>query len=585
MLLILKRSSRGNFAPLSGPQSRSCPEWWQDAAAHSFSSVPASCGAITLLIQIMQEYFTNYRPMLMGSHWMVTADHPLAAQAAGSILDQGGDAVDALVLANLVMAVVNPHMCGLGGDLFALVYRAESRQLRALDAAGYAPGQASLNSFREMGMRKIPATGIHSCTVPGALAGWQALLDDHGSFGLDTLIGRVIGYAKDGFPAYPTLIDSIVKRRKLLADSQATASIFLPGGQPPKVGQLIRQPGLAESLALIGDQGPETFYRGVLGEQLVHHSDKLGGLFNLEDLADYRVIWKEPLTAAYRGFTLATQPPPSQGLALLMQARIVDQTDLSSLQPGSADLVHLMVEAKKQAFAERDTHICDPGFHSVPLDDLLGTAKTLELADRIQARAGEQPSRYRFARGGEDTVYMMAVDTGGNAAVLIQSIFQEFGSCVMVPQTGMLLHNRGRGFSFNPNHPCRLEPRKRPYHTLHPLMVLEGGQPCLLLGTPGGDGQTQTNMQLLVNLIDFGADAQGAVDAPRWRSMPDGELLLENRFPETTLHRLSDKGHHTQQLPAFSPVMGSAQAIRIDRQQRLLTGGADGRRMAYGLGR
>ncbi len=533
----------------------------------------------------MQEYFRNYRPLLMGNHWMVTADHPLAVQAAGSILDQGGNAVEALVLANLVMAMVNPHMCGLGGDLFALVYRAESRQLRALDAAGYAPGQASLDTFAEMGLQMIPATGIHSCTVPGALAGWQALLDEYGSLGLDTLIGRVIGYARDGFPAYPALLDSIVKKRKLLADSQTAASIFLAGGQPPKIGQLIKQPALAKSLALIADQGPETFYRGVLGEELVRHSDELGGFFSLEDLADYRVIWKQPLTAAYRGFTLATQPPPSQGLALLLQARILDQIDVSALRPGSADLVHLMVEAKKQAFAERDAHICDPGFHSVPLDALLGSEKTLELRDRIAALAGEQPCRYRFARGGEDTVYMMAVDAGGNAAVLIQSIFQEFGSCVMVPRTGMLLHNRGRGFSLNPHHPCRLEPRKRPYHTLHPLMVLEGDQPCLLLGTPGGDGQTQTNMQLLVNLIDFEADVQGAVDAPRWRSMPDGELLLENRFPETTLHRLSDKGHNLRQLPDFSPLMGSAQAIRIDRQQRLLAGGADGRRMGYGLGR
>ncbi|NNF46744.1 MAG: hypothetical protein HKN69_08240 [Desulfofustis sp.] len=319
---------------------------------------------------------------------------------------------------------------------------------------------------------------------------------------------------------------------------------------------------------------------------LVDHSDELEGVFSPEDLSDYQVIWKQPLTSEYRGYTLATQPPPSQGLALLMQARMLEleQADLSSMKPGSAELVHFMVEAKKQVFCERDQYICDPAFYPIPLDYLLSSKKAKELAGRIGERAASLPCRYRFARGGEDTVYMTAVDEQGNAAVLIQSLFQEFGSCVMVPGTGIFLHNRGRGFSMNPKHPCRLEPRKRPYHTLQPLMVLDGDQPFLLLGTPGADGQTQTNMQMLVNLIDFGVDVQCAVDAPRWRSMPAGELLLENRFPQATIDHLSRQGHQIEQLTGFSPLMGSAQAIKIDRERQILTGGADGRRMASGLG-
>lgn len=533
----------------------------------------------------MQEYFRSYRPILMGSKWMVTADHPLAVQAAASLLDKGGDAVDAAVLANLVMAVVNPHMCGLGGDLFALVYRADSQQLKALDAAGFASRKASLDSYAEMGIEQIPATGIHTCTVPGALAGWQALLDEYGTYGLDTLIGRVIDYARDGFPAYEKLIGSIENKREQLAHSPAAASVFLTAGRAPQVGDLIRQPALAESLALIGDQGPAAFYRGKLGEMLVRHSTELGGCFSLEDLADYRVIWKQPLTVPYRGYTIATQPPPSQGMALLMQARILEQADIGSMTPGSAELVHLMAEAKKLAFAKRDQYICDPEFHSIPLDTLLGSDLALRQAGRIGPQAREQACSYRFARGGEDTVYMMAVDNQGNAVVLIQSIFQEFGSCVMVPQSGMLLHNRGRGFSLNPSHPCRLEPRKRPYHTLHPVMVMDSDRPCLLFGSPGGDGQTQTNIQLLINLIDFGSDVQGAVDAPRWRSLPDGELLIENRFPEDTIRGLSQRGHVVKQVGQFSSLMGSAQAIRLDRDKKILTGGADGRRLGYGLGR
>lgn len=533
----------------------------------------------------MREYFRNYRPMLMGTRWMVSADHPLAVQAAATLLDQGGDAVEAVVLANLVMSVVNPHMCGLGGDLFALVYRSDSRRVRALDAAGFAPLKASLESYAAMGLKQMPATGIHTCTVPGALAGWQALLDEYGDLGLDRLMAPAIDYARDGFPSYGKLIRSVEKKREHLLSSEAAASIFLPGGRPPKLGDPIKQPALAKSLELIADRGPEALYRGPLGDELIRCSRELGGCLDFDDLADYRVIWKPPLTSTYRGYTLATQPPPSQGVALLMQARILEQIDFGSLEPGSAELVHLMVEAKKLAFAERDRHICDPEFHSPPIDDLLGTDTARRQAGLIGEQAGVQTCRHRFARGGEDTVYMMAVDGQGNAAVLIQSIFQEFGSCVMVPQTGMLLHNRGRGFSMNPDHPCRLEPRKRPYHTLHPLMVMQENRPCLLLGSPGGDGQTQTNMQVLANLIDFDADVQGAVDAPRWRSMPDGELVVENRFPEKTIQELVQKGHVVKQVEGFSSLMGSAQAIRIDRESPLLTGGADGRRVGYCLGR
>lgn len=532
----------------------------------------------------MPEFFSSQRPLLSGKRWMVTADHPLAVKSAASILQSGGDAVEALVAANLVMTVVNPHMCGLGGDLFALVYRAENRQLKALDAAGFAPGKASLERYLEKGIEQIPATGIYTCTVPGAVAGWQALLDEYQCSGLDTLAGQAIGYAREGFPAYRTLIDAIVKKRAQLEASPEAVSVFLPAGQPPKVGDVIMQPSLADSLALIADQGPEALYRGELAEKLVDHSDRLDGFFSPEDLGDYQVIWKQPLTAEYRGYTLATQPPPSQGLALLMQARMREQLDPGAMKPGSAEIVHHMVEAKKQVFAERDQYVCDPAFHPIPLDYLMSAKKSLKLADQIGERAAPLTCQYRFARGGEDTVYMTAVDERGNAAVMIQSLFQEFGSCVMVPETGIFLHNRGRGFSMNRKHPCRLEPRKRPYHTLQPLMVLDGGEPFLLLGTPGADGQTQTNMQVLVNLIDFGVDVQSAVDAPRWRSMPNGQLLVENRFPPETVDHLSKQGHRIEQVPDFSTLMGSAQAIKIDRQQQVLTGGADGRRMASGLG-
>ena len=531
----------------------------------------------------MNQHFRAYRPMLMGTQWMITADHPLAVQAAASLLEKGANAVDAAVMANLVMTVVRPHMCGFGGDLFVLVYTAEDQQLKALDAAGFAPQDASLESYNRNGISEMPATGIYTCTVPGALAGWKALLDAHGTCGLDALLSKTIPYAQEGFPAYVELIDVISSKRDDLSKSPAAAKIFLPGGNPPQLGDIIRQPQLADAYELIAEQGPDIFYHGKLGDYLVSHSRELGGFFKHEDLADYQVIWKQPLSGSYRGYQLCTQPPPSQGITLLMQAHILEHLDINSMPPDSSDLIHTMVEAKKLAFADRDKYACDPGFHDVPLENLLNRESAREQAKRIGSQAANKVSPRKFTQGGEDTVYTIVIDAQGNAVVLIQSLYQGFGACTMVPQSGMMLHNRGRGFSMDPSHPNRLEPRKRPYHTLHPAMVLKSGRPHLMLGTPGADGQTQTNMQLLTALIDFQAQAQGAVDAPRWRSQPDGSLWMENRFPTDTVRELAEKGHVIKKVDSFAADMGSAQVILIDRDRGVIMGGADCRRQAYGL--
>jgi gamma-glutamyltranspeptidase/glutathione hydrolase len=382
---------------------------------------------------------------------------------------------------------------------------------------------------------------------------------------------------------YAELINAISTKQDDLSKSPPAAAIFLPDGKPPRLGDIIRQPHLADAYKLIAEQGSDIFYHGKLGDHLVSHSHDLGGFFTHEDLADYRIIWKQPLSESYRGFQLCTQPPPSQGITLLMQAQILEHLDINSMPSDSSDLIHTMVEAKKLAFADRDNYVCDPDFHDVPIDNLLNRESAREQARRIGSQAANNVSPRKFTQSGEDTVYMTAVDAQGNAVVLIQSLYQAFGSCTMVPQSGMMLHNRGRGFSMDPSHPNRLEPRKRPYHTLHPVMVLKSGRPHLMLGTPGADGQTQTNIQLLTALIDFQAQVQGAVDAPRWRSQPDGSLWLENRFPEYTLRGLANRGHDVKEVDSFIADMGSAQAILIDRDRGVIMGGADCRRQAYGL--
>jgi len=517
---------------------------------------------------------------------MITADHPLAVQAGSAVLEGGGNAVDAAIAANLVMTAVRPHMCGIGGDLFMLIYRAADGRLDALNASGRSPGRATPETYRDMGCNRVPETGIHTCTVPGALAGWQAALERHGTLGLDTLLARALPYARDGFPVYPELIRCIKEKREILLADGAAADTFLPAGRVPQVGQLLVQPRLARSYQTLMEDGPDAFYRGPLGEALVACSEALGGFFSMDDLSHHTVEWVAPITSYYRGFTIATTPPNSQGIALLMQANMLTYRDLAATGVDSAELVHLMVEAKKLAFADRDAYVCDPAFSRIPIEAMLSTSQAKDRLDLIDLdRAHGDDASRDFARGGDDTVYVTVVDADGNAVTLIQSLYEAFGSCVMVPSTGMALHNRARGFTLEDSHPNVLAPNKRPYHTLHPVMILQDNRPVTLLGTPGADGQTQTNMQLIVDLIDYGADAQQANEAPRWRSNPDGSLMIESRFPEETIAKLKARGHDVRIVDAYSEMMGSSQIIVIDHANGVLKAGADPRRQAYAIGK
>jgi len=529
--------------------------------------------------------YRTHRPVVMGINWMITADHPLAAQAGAGVLESGGNAVDAAVAVNLVMAVVRPHMCGLGGDLFALIYKGDTGRLEALNASGRAPGRANPEFYQSKGYVTMPESGILTATVPGAIHGWQEALERHGTLSLDRLLAKAVEYAEKGFPVYGELRRAIEEKKDLLIQSSNAAKTFLPGGNIPGIGDRLLQPDLAESLRKLAAQGPDVLYRGELGQALVALSKASGGLFSEEDLAEQTSTWLEPLRTGYRGYEICTQPPNSQGIALLIQANILEHFDLKSFGPDSADLIHFMVEAKKSAFADRDRYVCDPDFHPVPTAKMLSKAHARDRAARIDPdRAAGEVMPADFTAGGEDTIYLAVVDGEGNAVSMIQSLYEAFGSCVMVPGTGIMLHNRGRGFSLDPEHVNRLEPGKRPYHTLHPAMVLKDGRPHIVLGSPGADGQTQTVIQMLVRILEFGADVQETVEAPRWRSMPEGTLLMEGRFPSEVINELESRGHQVERRPAWDDIMGSAQAIRIDRERGVLSGGADPRRQAYAIG-
>ena len=320
----------------------------------------------------MPTQFCAHRPVVMGTHWMITADHPLAAQAGAAILEAGGNAVDAAIGANLVMAVVRPHMCGLGGDLFALIYMAAESKFEALNASGRAPSAANLDFFGAKGYTVMPETGLLTATVPGAMAGWQAALEKYGSMSLDRLLPKAIDYAQNGFPVYAELRGAIGDRLAFLKQSPVAAETFFPKGQLPEVGQGLIQPRLAESLKILADRGPDAFYRGPLGEALIALCESDGGLIGPQDLTDHTVTWHAPLKTDYKGYEVCTQPPNSQGIALLMQANMLENFDLAeTMKFGQTELVHLMVEAKKLAFADRDKYVCDPDFHNVPVDQML----------------------------------------------------------------------------------------------------------------------------------------------------------------------------------------------------------------------
>jgi len=533
----------------------------------------------------MKTGFTSHRPVVMGTNWMITSGHPLASHAGAAVLEKGGNAIDAAIAANAVLCVVRPHMCGIGGDAFLILYLAKKRKVKVLNASGRSPYGATRDFFVKKGLKKIPDKGILTSTVPGAVDGWATALQEHGTLPLADLLKKAIGYAEKGFPVYRELNQVIQTESALLKKSSDAERIFFKNDRPPEVGELLVQPELAESLKKIAQGGRDVFYKGPIGKALVKFSREQEGLFTEKDLEEHHSTWVEPAETNYKGYRVCVVPPNSQGVALLMQLNILENFDLVKLGHNTADYVHLLVEAKKLSFADRDRYICDPDFHGVPVGKMIAKSHAKKQASRIDfSRTALSISPTEFSSTGEDTVYLSVVDKDGNAVSMIQSLYEAFGSGVIVKGTGILLHNRGKDFSFDPEHPNCIEPHKRPYHTLCPCMILKDDRLFMVLGTPGADGQTQTLVQVIANIIDFGADIQEAVESPRWRSNPGNQLVIEGRFPPAVLEGLRAKGHLVEPLANWSSLCGGAQGILIERDHGSLLGGADPRRQDYVIG-
>lgn len=352
----------------------------------------------------MTSSFSAHRPVVMGTHWMITSGHPLASQAGAAILEGGGNAIDAAIAANAVLNVVRPHMCGIGGDAFFLFYWAKEREIRALNASGRAPDQATRDFFVERGMSKMPANGILTATVPGAVDGWCTALERYGTLPLSVLLERAGEYAAKGFPIYKELSQVIANSAPLLKKTPDGEKIFFKNGRPPEVGEILVQPELAESLAKVGKGGREIFYRGEIAKAILDFSRKNGGLFSERDFAETRSTWVQFLETTYKGYRICVLPPNSQGIALPMQLNIIENFDLPRLGHNSADYVHLLVEAKKLAFADRNRYVCDPDFHPVPVGPMLAKEHGKRQSARVDfSRAGLNVSPTPFTRQGEDT--------------------------------------------------------------------------------------------------------------------------------------------------------------------------------------
>jgi gamma-glutamyltranspeptidase/glutathione hydrolase len=528
---------------------------------------------------------------------MVVSSQPLATLAGVRILMDGGNAIDAAVASAAVLGVVEPGSLGVGGDAFALFYSAKEKALKALDGSGRSPYAANLDFCRKSGFKGMPQRGIHSVTVPGAVHGWSTLLNAYGTMPLAKALQAAIQYAEEGFPVAELTAEAWRESEALLKSDEGGSANYLVGGRPPRAGEIFKNPRMAKTLRRIADEGPDVFYKGDIAEKIVRCSEKKGGLLADKDFADHRSDWVEPVTANYRGYDVYELPPATHGFVTLEMLKILESFDLKALGAASADALHLMIEAKKLAFADRDRYLADRDHMKVSVDDLFSPERVKTLLTRIRIdRAADEletlpltpsaPSprekRMKEAAGGADTEYVATADGEGNLVSFIQSNFMGFGSGVVEPETGIILQNRGHLFSMEENHPNCTGPHKRCLHTLMPGMILKDGKPFAALGLKGGHVQPQVQVQIITNLIDFGMTVQEAIAAARFNHIEGSKVGLELGIPESAVQELQRRGH--QVVSGNPESFGGAHAIMIHPESGAFVGGSDPRKGGCAIG-
>ena len=514
------------------------------------------------------------RSEVIAPHGMVAASHPLAAQVGIDILKAGGNAIDAAVAVNAVLGLVEPHMNGVGGDLFAIVWDAETEQLYGLNATGRAPYELNRQVFERQNLDRVPGTGPLTWTVPGAVDGWDQLLTRFGTMGFAEVLAPAIAYARDGFPVSEIIQGQWAASERSLAEWPTSAATYLPNGRPPAVGEVFTNPGLVRTYEAIAQGGRDAFYRGDIARKIVSFSESNGGYFTMPDFEDHTSMWVEPVTSSYRGYDVWEIPPNSSGIVALMMLNILEGYDIAALGHNSAETIHLITEAKKLAFADRDRYVADADANMLPVAELISkeyAVRRRALIDRSRAsgtvRAGDPTDN-------AETVYLTVIDKDRNAVSLIESIFGGFGSKVVPADLGFALQNRGSGFSLEAGHLNSLEPHKRSLHTNMPAFVTKDGKPWLSFGVMGGNMQPQGHTQVLSNIIDFGMNLQEAGDAARVRH--GGTVQVEPGVTDAVIAELERMGHQVRR--AGGGGMGGYQAIMIHPETGMLHGGSDPRK-------
>ena len=561
--------------------------------------------------------YESYRPVVMGRNGMVCSGHPLASQAGIAMLQRGGNFADAALATAAALNVVEPLMSGVGGDGFVMVYLRETDRLEVSNGTGAAPYAATRDRYLPDG---IPMKGIMSVSVPGLVNSWLDVHEKHGLLSLAECFAPAIDLAANGFPVSHVLSRAIASDA-LLCQFPTSRAVFAPGGQPLQPGQICLQQNLARTFQAIVDGGREAFYQGEIAGAIVNFSEQQGGILSLKDLADCRARWQEPISTTYHGHTVYEAPPNSSGHVLLQELNLVEEFDLKSLGCNTADSIHLMVEAKKLAFIDREAFVADPDYIDVPIEGLLSKDYARERARLIDperaaydAKAGNpwdyqtaqptgHPAKVGAGQEQEDTTCFVVVDGQGNAICQLQSIQSAWGSSLIAGDTGILLNNRMTYWHLEEDHVDSLEPGKRVRHTMNPVMVFRnsdasgngaGRQLSLVLGTPGADTQVQTNLQVISHVLDFGMTVAEAVEAPRWRNTQNltesyvphtcaDELLVESRFSDETLDGLRQRGHVLNIMGGWEAT-GSEVMIQVDPENGALHGAADPRRDGYAVG-
>src|SRR4029077_388191 len=523
---------------------------------------------------------------------MVVSSQPLATLAGVKILLNSGNAIDAAVATAAVLGVVEPSSLGVGGDGFALFYSAKDKAIKALDASGRSPYGASLEFCRKSGFKEMPQRGIHSVTVPGGVHGWATLLDAYGTMKLADVLQSAVQYCEEGFPVPELTAESWQESENRLKADEGGAANYLVNGRAPKAGEIFKNPRMGETLRRIADEGADVFYKGDIAKKIVSCSENKGGHFTLKDFADHRSDWVEPITANYRGYDIYELPPATQGFATLEMLKILEDFDLKTMDPNSADALHLMIEAKKLAFADRDRHLADRDHMKVFVKEILSPARVKILRNRIRTdRATDEvetvplsetpsvspPPRGRMKGGvpDGDTEYLAAADKDGNLVSFIQSNFMGFGSGVVEPETAVILQNRGHLFSVNENHPNCIGPHKRCVHTLMPGMIFKDGKPYAALGLKGGHVQPQVQVRIITSMIDFEMTPQEAISMPRFNHIEGAKVGLEPGISQDTKNELTRRGH--QVVGGNAESFGGAHAIVINPETRDVIGGREPR--------